>query len=136
MTADKFDDDYAALEDIANAPQVSPGEESQSAKKPLNIKMAKSDPVEMIEQGPTDERNARLLASNVNTAIKSFTGKELVHDQIDALSELATMAFTGLRSLQMPRFAYASVLGMILIIPAAPLIYKLLTAQKEQKNGN
>lgn len=126
----KLNDDTAALSDIANAPEVS-GEGQE--RPPLNVKMAKAE-VEIDDAA--DERNARLLVSGVQSAVGQFTGKSLLDDQVDALSELARMGLSALRNAALPRPAYVGILGLILVVPALPALIKFITAKhKPQGDG-
>jgi hypothetical protein len=125
----RLDDDAAAINDIVNAPEVS-GEGAIEPKKPLNLKITKG-PVEPSDD-PADERNARLFANSVNSVVRSYTGESMVTDQVEALSELATVTLSMLREAAIPRMAYLGVLGLILGIPGIPPIFKFINARKKE----
>ena len=126
----KFNDDDAALADIANAPEGS-GEPIDTPKKPLNIRMTKTDLP--VEDKAADERNARLFVSGIGSAVEQFTGKPLIQDQAEALGELATMGLSALRSISMPKPIYIGILTLILATPAIPPLFKLIMAREKEK---
>lgn len=128
----KLDDESAALEDIVNAPEVSGEGGIDAPKKPLNVKMTKA---EAVQDDVSDERNARLLVAGVQSVVGQVTGKALLDDQIDALSELARMGLVALRNAAMPRPVYIGILGLILAVPAIPHVIKLATAKPKEEGG-
>lgn len=130
-----LDDDAAALQDIANSPDISPGETAIGGKKPLNLKAAGGN---VAPDDGAAERNARIFTGNLGKAVKSVSGNELDRDQMEAATELAGMAFAGLMSLGLPRLVYGGMLTAIMILPFAPPLWKLVmasTKKKEDQNG-
>lgn len=125
----KLNDDDAALSDIAHAPEVS-GEGVDTPRKPLNVRMAQPDLP--AEDKAADERNARLFVSGVSSVAEQFAGKPLLEDQVEALAELARMGLSALRAAAMPKPVYIGLLGLILVIPAIPPLFKLITAKPKE----
>jgi hypothetical protein len=129
----KLDDNAAAMADIANAPEVS-GEGAIEPRKPLKLKM--TGPELAAEDTAADERNARLLVTGVGSVMKSFTGKEMLQDQSEAVSEVASVLFSALRAAAIPRPVYLGLVGLIVAIPVIPPLFRFFTAKPKEEAMN
>jgi hypothetical protein len=129
-----FDHEKEAMNDIAARPDVT-SDAVSPAKKPLQITGIKETDKAVIDDAAI-ERNGRLLARGINDTLRSFSGKDLLPDQVEAASELGVMGFSMLKEFSMPKPVYFAVLISILAIPAIPPLFKLFRPQmQEEKNG-
>lgn len=136
-TIKKLDDNALALDDMANAPEVS-GDAAKIKKEVVKepVKEAPQSAVQPLRVVPddpeTDARNTRLLVKTINT-IRPLDG-----DIKAAIEEFGQNLWPLLRMTGIGWRAYTIMVGGLLMAPMVPSSFRIIQAllKKEEKSND